>query len=306
MKVYVHPVLSEQERSYFTQALESAVTLVFNDGSNDAHRAENADIAIGNFDTDWIGNMVQLKVILLDSVGTDNFNGYQWPQGSQVTVHNLNDFFSVPVAEEAVASLLSVYRQLPALNCAQRESLWAKDQIRMTKRLLAESKVLLVGYGNIAQRIEHLLTPFGCEIEKFDRKDMALIGREGLKGKVSAHDITISTIPATEESFELFDDELFRAMPDNAVFMNLGRGNVVDEDALVRKATQNKAFNACLDVTKQEPLPASSALWQLPNVWLTQHTGGGCETENYKKIDVYTRQIQRLLAGLPLNNQVQF
>ena len=306
MNVYVHPILSSDERAYFTNQADSRVALIFNDGTNDLNRVQHSEVAIGNFDTDWITHMSNLTTILLDSVGTDNFNNFHWPSEQKISVHNLNDFFSIPVAEEALASMLSVYRQLPALREAQRQGLWIKDEVRPLKRVMSEAKVLLVGYGNIGQRMEQLLTVFNCDITKFDKQDMDSGGKGALIKKMSDRDIIFSTIPATPETNNLFDWDVFSAMPPGTTFLNVGRGQVVDESALCEKAKVDPSFNACLDVTVQEPINQSSELWQLPNIHLTQHSGGGSMDENYKKIDTYISQINRLLSSKPLINTIQF
>lgn len=306
MKVYIHPVLNEAEKDYFLTHVSNTLELTFNDGSHQFELCKDADIAIGNFNTDWIESMGNLRTILLDSVGIDNFNGYQWKESNLVSVHNLNDFFSTPVAEEVVASLLSVYRQLPSLKQAQQQSEWVKDSVRPTKRLLAEANVLLVGYGNIGKRIEQLLIPFGCQIATFDQAEMHQGGKQRLIETVADHDVIISTIPANAATESIFDQALFVAMRPGATFINVGRGQVVDEVALGDKAAADATFNACLDVTIQEPLNPASILWQLNNVHLTQHTGGGSTNENYKKIDIYISQINRLLSGQALINKIQF
>ncbi|MBY5944645.1 NAD(P)-dependent oxidoreductase [Photobacterium rosenbergii] len=306
MNIYIHPVLNTDEANYLRQQLPEHVSCLFNDGSNDFAKAKNAEIAIGNFNTDWIGDMAQLHTLLLDSVGTDNFNGYQWPTNRTITVCNLAGFFSGPVAEEILAGILASYRQLPALNKAKENKLWAKDDIRFTKRLVAEAKVLVLGYGSIGQQAAKLLSAFGAQVTTFDNADMEQQGKQGLITAASQCDILISTIPATAQTENLIDVDIFEALPDNAVFANVGRGQVVNEDDLLRKAQQHPAFTAWLDVTKQEPLPASSQLWEASNIYLTQHTGGGSATENLKKIDVYVSQIHRLLAEKPLHNTVNF
>ncbi|MGF1700267.1 hypothetical protein L4D09_08130 [Photobacterium makurazakiensis] len=306
MNIYVHPVLDAKEAEYLQQQLPEHVTCYFNNGSHDFNLAKDADIAIGNFSTDWIADMPNLKTILLDSVGTDNFNHYQWPDNSSVTVCNLHGFFSVAVAEEILASIMSVYRQLPALHAAKEQAIWAKDTIRFNKRLIAESRVLVLGFGSIGQQAASLLSAFGATVNAFDASDMQKKGKQGLIEAVANHDILVSTIPATAASTDLIDRHVLAAMPEGATLVNVGRGQVINEDDLVAKAQSDRHFSACLDVTKQEPLPPSSLLWATPNIYLTQHTGGGSSNENNKKIDVYIKQIHRLLVGEPLQNTVSF
>ncbi|MCF4173902.1 MULTISPECIES: NAD(P)-dependent oxidoreductase [Vibrio] len=306
MKVYVHPLLNEREREYFITHSATELAFTFNDGTCTLKHCRDADIAIGNFNTSWIEEMTNLKAILLDSVGTDNFNGYQWSKGNTVMVCNLADFFTIPVAEEVLASLLSVYRLHSELYGAQQNNCWAKDTIRFKKRLLSDASVLIIGFGNIGRRIASLLAPFGCEVQTFDNQDMEVGGIAALTSAVSLNDVIISTIPATTETLDIFDEKMFAAMRSGATFLNVGRGQVVDEVALCQKAKNDKTFSACLDVTVQEPIPDNSLLWKLPNIYLTQHTGGGSIDENYKKIDIYISQIHRLLNDQPLNNMIQF
>lgn len=306
MNIYIHPVLNEREANYLTQQLSANVIYHFNDGSNEFKRAKDADIAIGNIPTDWINDMPCLTTILLDSVGTDNFNGYDWPQNRHITVCNLQGFFSAPVAEEIVANVLSVYRQLPALQTAKTSSVWEKDAIRFTKRLVGEADILILGYGSIGQQAAALFDAFGATIHCFDTTAMKAKGKNGLIEAVAHCDILISTIPATDTTYNLLDREVFNKMRAGAMVVNVGRGQVVNEDDLVAKALADSTFTACLDVTKQEPLPAHSPLWTTPNIHLTQHTGGGCGNENIKKIDVYVRQIHRIFDGEQLEHGVFF
>lgn len=306
MKIYVHPVLSNQEKKYFSSRCHKDIELSFNDGSDDVSLRQQAEVAIGNFNTDWIVEMRALKTILLDSVGIDNFNHYSWPVECKISVHNLNDFFSVAVAEEVLANVLSIYRQLNALKQAQLKGEWVKDEIRPLKRLVSDAHVLIIGYGHIGHRVAQLLAPFGCHINKFDKEEMRQGGKTNLIDKVSKSNIIISTIPATVDTNKLFDEEVFSAMPSDATFLNVGRGQVVDELALCKKAINNPNFNACLDVTVQEPIDKSSELWLRPNIHLTQHTGGGSSDENYKKIDIYISQIKCLLNLEPLSNTINF
>jgi phosphoglycerate dehydrogenase-like enzyme len=306
MNIYIHPVLNEREVNYLTQQLPSDATCHFNDGSNVFEGAKDADIAIGNIPTDWINDMPCLTTILLDSVGTDNFNGYDWPENRNITVCNLQGFFSAPVAEEIVANVLSIYRQLPGLQTAKASSVWEKDAIRFTKRLVGEAEILILGYGGIGQQAAALFAAFGATIHCFDTTDMKVRGKAGLIEAVANCDILISTIPATDATHNLLDCEVFNKMRVGAMVVNVGRGQVVNEADLVAKALADSTFTACLDVTKQEPLPVHSPLWTTPNIHLTQHTGGGCGNENIKKIDVYVRQIRRLFNGEQLEHSVSF
>ncbi|MGF1872069.1 NAD(P)-dependent oxidoreductase [Photobacterium indicum] len=306
MNIYIHPVLNERDAKYLTQQLPAGVSCYFNDGSNVFEGAKDAVIAIGNIPTDWINDMPCLTTILLDSVGTDNFNGYDWSENCHITVCNLQGFFSAPVAEEIVANVLSVYRQLPALQTAKTSGEWEKDAIRFTKRLVGEADILILGYGSIGKQTANLFEAFGATIHCFDTTDMKVNGKAGLIEAVTHCDILISTIPATDTTHNLLDCEVFNKMRAGGMVVNVGRGQVVNEDDLVEKALADSTFTACLDVTKQEPLPTHSPLWTTPNIHLTQHTGGGCGNENTKKIDVYVRQIHRLFNGEPLQNCVSF
>lgn len=304
IEIYVHPIFGKEEQAYFTTKLPKNITVFFNNGTNDFNLAKNSNLAIGNFNTEWIDNMPNLTTILLDSVGIDNFNNYQWTKDT-VSVYNLQYFFSIPVAEEVIANILNIYRKLPKLQSVKKEKSWIKDSVRFQKRILNEAKVILFGYGSIGKQIHTLLTAFGTEVTLCDyrqRKEQ----KQLLMNLVQTHDILIVTVPATTETIDIIDNDILSHTKKGFVLINVGRGQVINEDDLIKKAKTDPTFTACLDVTKTEPIPFNSPLWDCENIYLTQHTGGGTETENLKKIDVYLKQINSLIHNKELENKVIF
>ena len=304
IEVYIHPVLTTIEQEYFRSKLPNNFILKFNDGTNEFSLAQDCAIAIGNFNTEWIELMPNLTTVLLDSVGTDNFNNYQWKTNT-ISVHNLQHFFSIPVAEEIIAGILNIYRKLPELQDAKKEKCWIKDNIRFQKKTLNEARVVLFGYGSVGKQVHKLLTTFGSQVTVFDYLEKQQ-QRLRLIESIKDHDILIVTVPATAETIDIIDQELLSHTKKDFIFVNAGRGQVVNENDLINKAKSDPSFTACLDVTKIEPLPPKSELWDCDNIYLTQHTGGGSNAENLKKINVYLKQINLLVEGTPLENEVLF
>ena len=111
-------------------------------------------------------------------------------------------------------------------------------------------------------------------------------------------DSVINTLPGSAENF--FSADLFAAMRSGSIYASVGRGNTTDEPALLRLLQVGHLGGAVLDVTTIEPLPTNHPLWTLPNVLLTQHTGGSQHHEDEGKVDVLCRNLERLQAGQPL------
>ena len=114
----------------------------------------------------------------------------------------------------------------------------------------------------------------------------------------------ISCLPETEETIGILDRSRLSKLKRDALFVNVGRGSVVDENVLVDLLTNKKIGGCVLDVSGQEPLPADHPLWECPNTILTQHTGGGDENEVTGKVKLFLKNLERFNDGKELNHIV--
>ena len=119
-----------------------------------------------------------------------------------------------------------------------------------------------------------------------------------------AHAIVV-TVPLTDETRGLIDRETIERMRDGAVFVNVGRGKVVDEDALIDALLSGKLAGAALDVTAKEPLPPESPLWELENVILSPHTAALRRDEDVRILELFADNLRRYVDGRPLRNLVK-
>jgi len=219
-----------------------------------------------------------------------------------------------PVAEHTLALILSTIRRLDVLHDAQQHHRWDEEFIRAqaapaTRHLhtLAGSKVTIWGFGSIAVRLSPLLGLLGAEVRGIARSagirsGVEVHADEDVAGILADTDVLVSLLPATGATTGLFDARVFGMLKPGAVFVNVGRGATVDEDAL-RAALESGALRAAaIDVTKEEPLPRESPLWDAPNLVITPHVAGNRPVGASELID---ENLRRLVSGETLVNRVR-
>jgi phosphoglycerate dehydrogenase-like enzyme len=261
------------------------------------------EVGLGNAPVSWLPRAPSLRWMQLDSVGFGEYRVLDWPVlGERITLTNLAGFFADPVAESALAGILALYRGIDRLVVLQGKKQWIGGPLRRELRSLAEAEVVLFGYGAINRRLAELLSPYRCRITPFGsdwtpaRLDEAL----------AAADIVVSTVPETDGTIGLFDQARLGLLKDGALFVNFGRGSVVDEDALAAALNDRRIGGAVIDVTLDEPLPRDHPFWTAPNTILTQHSGGGTQDEIDRVIEVFAGNLARYRAGEPLVGIVDF
>jgi glyoxylate/hydroxypyruvate reductase A len=203
-----------------------------------------------------------------------------------------------------VAGLLALYRCLPELVRLQAAQQWVGAEVRGRQGLLRGKRVIILGAGAIGQAVAQQLSGFGCVVQLLARTDpqAQLHTKEELAAALPQTDIVVNCLPGSAEAF--FSPDLVAVMRPGSIYASVGRGNTTDEPALIAALQAGHLGGAVLDVTATEPLPPGHPLWTLPQVLLTQHTGGGQPGEAEGKIDQLMRNLKRLQAGQPLENLV--
>ncbi len=261
-----------------------------------------ADVLFGNPAPELLTQALpNLRLWQLDSAGFDRYQGL----AVAAPVCNMGDYFAWPCAETMVAGLLALYRALPELARLQAAQHWVGAPIRERMGLLRGKRVVILGAGTIGQAVRQQLSGFGCVVQLLARTDpqAQLHSRQDLTQALPQTDIVINCLPGTAEGF--FTAELIAAMAPGSFYASVGRGNTTDEPALVAALQAGHLGGAVLDVTATEPLPPGHPLWLLPNVLLTQHTGGGQPAEAEGKVAQLLRNLGHLQANEPLENVVQ-
>ncbi|WP_332367803.1 NAD(P)-dependent oxidoreductase [Spirosoma telluris] len=161
------------------------------------------------------------------------------------------------------------------------------------------------GTGTIGQSVRQMLSGFNCELYMLARTDphADLHSADELKALLPKIDIVVNCLPGTATGF--YSADLIEAMQPGSLYANVGRGSTTDEPALIKALQSGHLGGAVLDVTATEPLPTDNPLWTLPNVLLTQHTGGGQPNEDAGKVTQFLRNLTLFQAGEPIENVVE-
>jgi phosphoglycerate dehydrogenase-like enzyme len=212
-----------------------------------------------------------------------------------------------PLAEFALLGLLWLAKGGPRLLQWQRDRHWE----RHTSRQLAGQRVLIVGAGSIGRRVAELCAAAKMEVWAAVRPGRSaqlpgvtrFIGVDELTGVLAEVDALVLACPLTDETHHLIGAKQLAALPRHAVLVNVARGQVVDEPALVESLSTGQLAGAVLDVFEQEPLPADSPLWDMPNVLVSPHSASTVAEENSQIVDLFIDNLRRFLAGEPLRNE---
>ena len=228
-----------------------------------------------------------LKFIQLLSAGYDRVPmDYITKHG--IEIHNAEDVYSIPIAEHVIGSVLQLYRQSRFFEQNQKNHGWAK---RYDLLELNGKRVVILGCGNIGRACAKRFKAFECEVIGLNRskKDYenfdAILPLSSLKDEAAKADVLVVAIPITEETRGIIDADVLGAMKETAVLVNIARGTIVDEEALI-KAMPNLG-GAVLDVFNEEPLDKENPLWDMENVIITPHNsfvGDGNDERMWKVI----------------------
>ena len=297
--------------------LRSALTgvrVVFADKHRDGaahqeylHRFRESDVCFGNVPADWLPQASRLRWLQLESVGFEYYQHVQnLPPGLVTT--NLKGLFDTPAAETAMAGLLALYRGVDELVPAQVERRWVSLDVRPRMQLLHGRRVVILGHGSIGRKLRQLLEAFACRVQSFARTTVGAELRTApeLDSALPDADIVACCLPNTPATRGLFDRRRLALLAPGAVFVNIGRGLVVDEPALVETLQQRRIGGAVLDVTYEEPVPPDHPLWSCPRTLLLQHTGGGYDGELPAKARAFVANFARFQAGTSLHHVVNF
>ena len=299
MKIFIQTKFQDPEIQTFKDALSTKYQVIFGKGENsEENKIEflDSEICYGNPPLDWLTETTQLKWLQLNTTG---FDQYLSLKDFDFQFTNLKGYFGLSVAETTVAGILGVYRKIDELARLQTLAKWIGNPIRENLYLLSKKKVLVLGSGAIAQKIKQLLSGFECETTLLDSKTISQIA-----DYLPLTDILISTLPETTETKGLVSKEYLEMLNSTALFVNVGRGTNVDEQALIEILQTKRIMGAVLDVTEVEPIPTESPLWEMENVLLTQHSSGGWNEESSGKVKFFLENLERFEKGDELLNTV--
>ena len=220
-----------------------------------------------------IDELPNLRFIQLTSAGLDRVP-LEKIRARGIRLRNARGVYSAPMAEFALAGVLALCKRLPFFLDRQKAGVWEK---RRDLWELAGRRVTVLGCGSVGTECARRFAALDCAVtgvDLFPREDpayAAILPLEALDGVLPETDVLILTLPLTPETRGLMDARRLALLKEDAILVNIARGAVADEAALVGALAEGKLGGAVLDVFETEPLPAESPLWTLENVILTPH-----------------------------------
>ena len=228
----------------------------------------------------------------------------------RVAITTSSGVHAVPLAEFAIFGLLAMAKDLPRLIEDQRARAW--PEVRQPFRELSGQTLFLVGVGEIGREVARLGKALGMRTVGFRRTEGPppewvdeVHGPQRLAELAGRADAMVVSLPLTDQTAGLIDRATIGRLPTDCIFVNIGRGGVVDEPALVDALRDRRIAGAVLDVFATEPLPADSPLWTLPNVLVTPHAAALSARENERITELFVDNLRRYLDGRPLRNVVE-
>jgi phosphoglycerate dehydrogenase-like enzyme len=310
---FAHVAYQLQER--FLPLATGIGSFAVRDAESLENRLGEADVLVisGLWQNRLLEHAEKLRFIQAIGAGTDQFPREELAKRG-IRLASARGVNARAVAEHAMALILALSRRLPEARDNQAKRVWRNmiGDLAQREDELGGKTLLVVGIGDIGGRLARLAKAFDMRVVGLRRDPSAGRGAADsvhamgeLKSLLREADFVALTCPLTKETENLIDAEALARMKPSAFLVNVARGRVVDEPALVEALAGHRIAGAALDVTVEEPLPLNSPLWEMEHVLITPHTAG--ETRRYEDnvIEILRDNLERLQRGEePLRNQV--
>lgn len=246
---------------------------------------------------------------------------------SQVKISTMNGIHAIPMAEFALTMMLAFRWKLPTIRRFQHQAEWVTERwMTFAGPELRGLTLGLIGYGAIARELARQVTALGMRVLAMNRSGERQPDRgfrepgtgdpqaalpetiyptSALLTMLPQCDYVVVLTPSTAETYHLINAAALETMKPTAVLINLARGALVDETALVNALRQQQIAGAALDVFETEPLPADNPLWQFENVIVSPHVSGFTPHYDERASDLFAENLRRYINGAPLLNQVE-
>ena len=318
-----HRVYTERGAELARLASDAGLTLVALPQDREARLSADlvTDIAVAFFSTDVfpdfsrqffsaVRKAPQLKWLHVFNVGVDHpIYTEMLQRGVRLTTSNGST--AEPIAQTAIAALIMLARNFPRWIQSQREHRWDPMSGDEFPRDLKGQTAVVVGLGHIGKEFARLAKQLGLKVialrrspRKPDDPVDEMHTPDRLAEVLPRADWLMLACPLTDETRNLVDADMLARLPATARLINVGRGEVVDEDALIAALRERRLAGAYLDVFREEPLPPESPLWDLPNVIVTPHNSSVATGNDARVYDMFVDNLARWKEGRPLANEV--
>lgn len=249
---------------------------------------------------DFFRHTPRLKWVHSLGTGTDGITDSPY-LAKDVIVTATRGIHGAPMSELALLMMLAFNRDLRRIERQRADKKWE----RFPGALLAEKTVGILGVGAIAEDMAPKLKAFGMRVVGISRTKRPIPGFDAIYTRAeivqaaAELDYFVLLVPLEDDTRNMVNDTVLRAMKPTACLINLARGGVLDEDALIRALNEKRIAGAALDALAKEPLPAESPLWTMPNVFVTPHIGGYYDNYPRDAARQFEQNLAHFKAGRP-------
>lgn len=291
------------------RAKGATITVVPNKDVSDEMLAK-AEIIFGLPRPDDLKKAVNLRWLQLISAGADDYIDLNLYKNKDIILTNCSGVYGIPIAEHVFAMILSHNRNLQEYALLKRDKSW--KNILSTKDFYG-STVGVIGFGDIGAEVAKRAKAWGARVlvvkrkpsQKPDYVDQLYLTDE-IDDLLKQSDYVVITLPATERTRGIISREKLAIMKPNAFLVNVGRGELIDQEALIDALRKKRIGGAGLDVTTPEPLPLDNPLWELPNVIISQHSSGISSANDKRRLKIFLKNLDSYLQKKELMNIVDF
>lgn len=271
---------------------------------------EDADVVLGLVTPKLFATAKNLKWVQSISSGVDSF---MYPEfvNSEVLLTSEKGLVGEHLADHAFGLLLTLTRQLAAARDLGPESWNNRPELRAEEVELTGLNLGIIGFGGTGRSVAKRADAFGLNIRAIDKEAVdpseavkTIESTASLNELLSWSDILCICCPLTKETEKLINQQTLNQLKKGAYLINVTRGEIIDEDALIESLKSGHLKGAGLDVTPREPLPEDSELWSLPNVILTPHTAGASQYRASRNLDRFISNIGKFRENQPLEGLI--
>lgn len=272
-------------------------------------QVKDANVIIGNIPVEILKNIPDLEFVQLNSAGINGYsNNPDFPKN--VSLANAAGAYGVAISECILADILTLMKHIPSYIQNQSNHKW-KDEGKV--KSIYNSQILVLGLGDIGKEFSKRAYAMGAHITGIKRniKDKPeyvdkLCTMDSLYEELEKANIIVSSLPESKSTYHLFDKEALTHVKKQPIFVNVGRGSLIDSSVLEKALKENIFSGAYIDVTDSEPLPKEDELWNLNNLIITPHVTGGYHLEETlnRIVEISATNIQKYCEGKEIINKV--
>lgn len=302
--------VSDEQKDKLKETVKNSVITVASNKNLTDEMLANAEIIFGSPKPEDIKKAVNLRWLQLPSAGADGFTSKDIYVNNDIVLTNCSGVFGLPIAEHVFAMILSYNRNLHEYFRLKQEKKW--NMIKETRDFYG-STIGVIGFGDIGKEVAKRGKALGARVLVVKRNPSSkpdyvdeLYMTEDIDEVLKQSDYIVLTLPATDKTRGIISEDRLKMMKPDAFLVNIGRGELIDQEALIKALTNNWIGGAGLDVMTPEPLPCDNPLWDLPNVMITQHSSGFSKENDNRRMKIFLENLNRYINKENLINVVSF